>query len=242
MKKRLFLVLFSAVLILTNINYIRANAAVLLSDYNTNYSVKRFDGKVKINVLNKSIIVNEEIAQEILATIQVYMYIENNWDNIKVIKDMDLYNVKGRAVGKPGDILLAIIDLDNISVNGIIAGTLTSHVAMVDQDPTKVLEVMLGGVQNLENDWRTRYKKMLVLRPKTDKKTIMGAIAYGHTKLNTPLAFDFINKTRTDKFYCSQFVWRCYFNNGLDLDCNGGKAVFPYDFIGNKVSVVYKQG
>jgi uncharacterized protein YycO len=241
MKKKL-LSLLIAVCIFVSMGYKMADASTLQADYNMTYGSNHYNGGTLKGTFGISLSGNEEMRKELLAALQVYMDVENNWNSIKVERDMDLYRGSGKAVGKPGDILIAVVDLDNISMDKIMEGTLTSHAAMVDLDPSKVLEVMPGGVQNLANDWRTRYKKILVLRPKTDETTIRGAIAYGHFKLNTPLAFDFMNKTRTDHFYCSQFVWRCYYNNGLDLDANGGHAVFPYDFISDKVSIVYKQG
>ncbi|RCX12982.1 uncharacterized protein YycO [Anaerobacterium chartisolvens] len=183
-----------------------------------------------------------EVAEELIDTLKFQIDIEKNWDNLKVEKDMDLYNSPGRYVGKPGDILIAAVDPDNPDIEAIKMGSLTSHAAMVDKDPQKVLEVMPGGIQNAENDWKTRYKKILVLRPKTNEGTIKGAIEYGHSKLGLPFNFNFLDKTRTDKFYCSQYVWRCFIEKGLDLDRNGGKAVAPYDFISDKVTIVYKQG
>ncbi|AGK96649.1 YiiX/YebB-like N1pC/P60 family cysteine hydrolase [Clostridium pasteurianum] len=243
MKKRLILSLLIAVLISVNINYLSVDAAPLpIRSVNSGYTITKPDAQITIDDVKKSLNVPDEIAKEIVDTLQFQIKIDRNWDNLKVDKDMDLYNSTGKAIGKPGDILIAVFDADNTDINAIKMGSLTTHAAMVDSDPKKVLEVMPNGVQNVENDWRTRYKKILILRPKTNEETIKGAIEYGHTKINTPFNFDIFNKTTTDKFYCSQFVWRCYFNNGLDLDRNGGLAVFPYDFISHKTTIVYKQG
>lgn len=185
----------------------------------------------------------EEIYKETLSALRYQMYIELNWNNLKIEQDMDLYSSNDKALGKPGDILITVFDSDNHDINAICLGSLTTHAAFVDSDPSKVLEVLPGGVQNGENDWRTRYKKVLVLRPNLDKKTVTSAIEYGHTKIGTPFNFNFFDKTTTNKFYCSEFVWRCFMNSGVDLDGNGGKAVFPYDFIqSSRVSIVYKQG
>ncbi|WP_242855798.1 YiiX/YebB-like N1pC/P60 family cysteine hydrolase [Ruminiclostridium josui] len=158
---------------------------------------------------------------------------------------MDLYNSTDKWVGKPGDILITVFDKTNSDINAITMGSLTTHAAFVDSDPTKVLELFQDGIGNRVNDWRTRYKKILVVRPKVEPKIITDAIAYGHTKIGTPFSYfsNIFNKTKIDKYYCSQFVWDCYFKSGVDLDGNGGKAVFPYDFLrSDKVSIVYKQG
>ncbi|MED3648991.1 YiiX/YebB-like N1pC/P60 family cysteine hydrolase [Heyndrickxia sporothermodurans] len=47
--------------------------------------------------------------------------------------------------------------------------------------------------------------------------------------LNKPYNFAFGNKTTTDKFYCSQLVWRAWQLMGYDLDYNRGKFVWPGD-------------
>ncbi|AGK96278.1 YiiX/YebB-like N1pC/P60 family cysteine hydrolase [Clostridium pasteurianum] len=243
MKKRLILSLLSAVLISANINYSSVDALTLpIRSVNSGYTITKPDAQITIDDVKKSLNISDGIEKEIVDTLQFQIKIDENWDNLKVDKDMDLYNSTGKSIGKPGDILIAVFDDDNTDINAITMGSITTHAAMVDSDPTKVLEVFPDGVQNRENDWRTRYKKILILRPKTNEETIKGAIEYGHTKINTPFNYDLFNKTTTDKFYCSQFVWRCYFNNGLDLDRNGGLAVFPYDFISHKTTIVYKQG
>ncbi|EGD48370.1 hypothetical protein Cpap_2522 [Ruminiclostridium papyrosolvens DSM 2782] len=187
----------------------------------------------------------ESIYKEIIDTLSFQTYIEKNWDKLSVEKDMDLYNSTEKSVGKPGDILITVFDKTNTDINAITMGSLTTHSAFVDSDPTKVLELFQDGIGNRDNDWRTRYKKILVVRPKVDAKIIADAIAYGHTRVGTPFSYftNMFQKTKTDKYYCSQYVWDCYMKSGVDLDGNGGKAVFPYDFLrSDKVSIVYKQG
>ena len=231
MKKKL--ILLSAVFIFVNISYINVDAAPLTIN-SVNYgNTTDVSGGLKTAY---------EIRKEIEDTLKFQVKIDVNWNDLKVEKDMDLYNSKGKSVGKPGDILISVTDDKNTDINAIMMGSITTHAAMVDSDPQKVLEVYQNNVENRANDWRTRYKKVLILRPKTNEETIKGAIKYGHTKLGTHFNFDFFNKTTTKQFYCSQFVWRCYFNNGQDLDRNGGRAVFPYDLISDKATIVYKQG
>lgn len=187
----------------------------------------------------------KENAKEIEDSLMYQLYIEEVWNGLEVEKDMDLYNSNDKSLGKPGDILIAAVDKDNIDINAIKVGSLTTHAAFVDSDPSRVLELLQDGVLNCENDWRTRYKKVLVLRPNLDEKIISDAIAFGHTKVGTPFSYfsNLFDKTNTDKFYCSQFVWDCFLKAGVDLDENGGNAVFPYDLMrSDKVSIVYKQG
>lgn len=232
----------SLVLIVTNVNSLNVHASSSIDLSKLNYTINTPINEITIDDVKETLNVDDNIAAEIVDSLKFLIYIQNNWNDLKVEKDMDLYNSTDKSVGKPGDILIAGIDPDNPDKNAIKLGSLTTHAAMVDSDPKKVLEVMENGVNNLENDWRTRYKKILVVRPKTNKETINNAIKYGHTKIGTPFHLNIFNKLTTDEFYCSAYVWRCYFNSGLDLDRNGGKAVLPYDFISDKTTIVYKQG
>ncbi|KNY28907.1 YiiX/YebB-like N1pC/P60 family cysteine hydrolase [Pseudobacteroides cellulosolvens] len=236
MKKKLILSLLCAGIIAVNVNY----ASAFSFSKPINPDVKSFYDSIKSGINEV-----DAISKEMIDTLKFQTYIEKNWDNLVVEKDMDLYNSNEKYLGKPGDILICVIDKDNSDINAIMMGSLTTHSAFVDSDPQKVLELFQDGVKNAENDWRTRYKKVVVVRPKVDEKVIADAISYGHTKIGTPFSYfsNLFNKTKTDKFYCSQYVWNCYMNSGVDLDGNGGKAVFPYDFMrSDKVSIVYKQG
>lgn len=269
-KKIFALFLFNIVLIATNINSLNVNA-ISDSDPAANHDSStpilditngndnptntnkiedseitvedvQEDSEITVEDVQNDLDVDFTVAENILDALTFQIKIAIEWDDLKVEKDLDLYNSTDKALGKPGDILIAMVDLDNFDINAIKLGSITTHAAMVDSDPKKLLEVMPSGVQNVENDWKTRYKKTLVLRPQADEETIKSAIEYGHTQINIPYNYILLNKTRTDKFYCSQFVWRCYYNSGLDLDRNSGNAVFPYDLISDKTTIVYKQG
>ncbi|ACL77472.1 YiiX/YebB-like N1pC/P60 family cysteine hydrolase [Ruminiclostridium cellulolyticum] len=236
MKKKLFSSLLCAALIFANVIGSNVYAFDLKADSGLQSYISRPNADTKDA---------EAIYKEIIDTLSFQVYIEKNWNNLSVEKDMDLYNSTDKWVGKPGDILITVFDKNNSDINAITMGSLTTHAAFVDSDPTKVLELFQDGIAKRENDWRTRYKKILIVRPKVDPKIISDAIAYGYTKIGTPFSYftNMFQKTKIDKYYCSQFVWDCYLKSGVDLDGNGGKAVFPYDFLrSDKVSIVYKQG
>lgn len=44
----------------------------------------------------------------------------------------------------------------------------------------------------------------------------------------------FNKKFSTEEFYCSSFIWRIYFDLGIDLDKTFKFFVLPYDFLRNK--------
>lgn len=55
------------------------------------------------------------------------------------------------------------------------------------------------------------------------------ALIESRTHLDKPYNYDIFNKTTTEEFYCSQLVWRSYYDVGWDLDTDGGNAVLPDD-------------
>lgn len=50
-----------------------------------------------------------------------------------------------------------------------------------------------------------------------------------YDQLGKPYSFDYLNKYRTDQFYCSSLVWRSYADQGVDIDYDGGGFVAPDD-------------
>ncbi len=236
MKKRLISALLCAVLIAASVT----GSGAFAFDVKISPEIPAYVDVTKITPADA-----QAIYKEVKDTLSFQEYIQRNWNNLPIEKDMDLYNSKEAWVGKPGDILIAAIDPSNTDINAITMGSLTTHSAFVDSNPKMVLELFQDGIENHVNDWRTRYKKILVVRPKVDQKIIADAITYGHTRIGTPFSYftNMFEKTKIDKYYCSQYVWDCYLKSGVDLDGNGGKAVFPYDFLrSDKTSIVYKQG
>ncbi|MBE6056293.1 MAG: hydrolase, partial [Clostridium sp.] len=47
-----------------------------------------------------------------------------------------------------------------------------------------------------------------------------------------------LNKWTTNRFYCSQIVWRAWMEQGFDLDKDGGSAVLPNDLISDKLQIL----
>lgn len=94
-----------------------------------------------------------------------------------------------------------------------------------------------NGVRYWTNNFKKRYSDAKAYKVKdasAAKKS--AAVAYAKKQLYKPYNSSFFDKTRTDAFYCSQIVWRAYKSQGIDLDKNGGKAVWPTDLVSSKVT------
>lgn len=60
-----------------------------------------------------------------------------------------------------------------------------------------------------------------------------------------PYSYDILNKWRTDRYYCSSYVWRAYLEGTFgwaDLDSNGGWAVFPDDISASWDTYIFHVG
>ena len=63
------------------------------------------------------------------------------------------------------------------------------------------------------------------------------AASYAYQQIGKPYNYDFFDYTRTDKFYCSQLVWKAWKNRGWDL--NDGSVIFPSDIYEDDDSVMF---
>lgn len=162
-----------------------------------------------------------------------------------VVKDkqMETLFVKGNAIGNPGDIL---VTLDGTSSGFEWAG---GHTGIVSNMSGYVVESYgnqrLGsnGVRHWVNDWKTRYTKVKALwvdGAKANDYTYVAA--YNREQIGKAYNYNFFNISTTDRFYCSQLVWRAWYNRGWDLNY-GGSAVWPVDLIkSNHTIAYYSQG
>ena len=94
--------------------------------------------------------------------------------------------------------------------------------------------------------WLEKDRKILILRYKnmTDEfrtKLLENMKKYFGKKYEISS-----NKNNTDGFYCSQYIWYVYYITAkelgyeLDLDSDGGKYIFPYDFINSSfLNIIY---
>ncbi|SDX93257.1 YiiX/YebB-like N1pC/P60 family cysteine hydrolase [Thermoactinomyces sp. DSM 45892] len=65
------------------------------------------------------------------------------------------------------------------------------------------------------------------------------AASFSENSIGKPYSWSFLNKKRTDRYYCSSLVWRAWVNQGYDLDADGGGGVFPFDIDKSKKAIAY---
>lgn len=96
----------------------------------------------------------------------------------------------------------------------------TGHVAIVsDSQYRQTTEAYLnGGVQKYIRKWdnaKKFYKSMAIGSTSTRRAN---AVKYAVSKVGKPYNTNFFDKWTESKFYCSQLVWRAWYNQGIDID------------------------
>lgn len=163
-----------------------------------------------------------------------------NWDKEKQTKFSNKGDNINILIGGGGDILLT---LDSASSDS--SAWAGGHAGIV-YDSSTVIESFgnkgdLNGVRKWANNWTSRYTHFKQLRINgATSGEYSSAATYAAGRVGLPYNYDFFNVTTTTKFYCSQLVWRAWYNLGYNL--NDGGAVWPVDLDqSSKTYVVYMQ-
>ncbi|MDQ0417452.1 uncharacterized protein YycO [Croceifilum oryzae] len=98
-----------------------------------------------------------------------------------------------------------------------------------------------GGVQyQSRSKWPSDMKKWaayLVSGAKSDE--YQTAANWAEHSVGKDYSIAYLNKWRTDAYYCSSLVWRSWYNQGHDLDYDGGGAVTPPDIDKSEKAIAY---
>jgi len=132
------------------------------------------------------------------------------------------------SVGDTGDILITQ-DVDTckdwIGHAGIVS---TDSSYTMESWPEAYSPISEDGVQVYDNDW-SEYSPTWGLRVYyANSGDYDDAAEYAEDQEGKEYNWIFINRTRTDKFYCSQLVWRSWLEQGFDTD-DEGPIVWPAD-------------
>jgi uncharacterized protein YycO len=116
--------------------------------------------------------------------------------------------------------------------DGYVAWGFWRHTGIYNPDMTfdPILESDANGVHYSPEYKFKHYDIQAGLMPKPGYGYVaFNALQNAKTHLGKPYSYDFNNKWRTDKFYCSSLVWRGYYDAGWDIDSDGGDFVSPGD-------------
>lgn len=164
-------------------------------------------------------------------------YLQEINPQFKSSKARSLNRLSPSSLGVYGDILITPFGQSSSG------GSFTGHAGIVCLDSDYSMEAYTGdGVQRRVNDWKKRYPKVIDagIEGPAWKKHYVGAAQYAENRKGFGYNANIMNKWTTKKFYCSQLVWRAWYEQGFDLDKDGGNSVIPTDLISNKLRVFYK--
>jgi uncharacterized protein YycO len=95
---------------------------------------------------------------------------------------------------------------------GYIVESYAVGIPFVDEEPG----VVTSPIAKVDGFWDA--SDWAILRVKTDEGQKAGALEYGTNQRLKPYNWLFPDKWRTDKYYCTQLVWRSYEQQSIDLD------------------------
>lgn len=127
-----------------------------------------------------------------------------------------------------------------ISVNGSIGGLGTGHAAIRSSQDLQTIEAYpKDGVKRYDKKWnyeRKFYKAMAVGSTTSRREK---AAKYAESKVGKAYNNNFLDKWNETKFYCSQLVWRAWYNQGINIDNKPNDNIVSPVEIGNS-SNTYK--
>lgn len=176
---------------------------------------EKFDAKAHAIEAQKEIDKNNSEIDEIIKTWKVTMTPEEALEGKELeVEGNNFRSIQGqdRRVGTVGDILVT-----PIKVFSNTDRLFTGHAAIVDTNSDYTIESYPGdGVQRRTNDWKTRYSKYAATRVKgASSSNYKNAAKYAASKIGYGYAFPVVvSKYDTDRFYCSQIVWRAWMEQG----------------------------
>lgn len=136
-------------------------------------------------------------------------------ESLKNNSSKSLKRSQAASLGIVGDIL---VSYDKNS-SGIPLG-LPGHAAIVDIKTKRTIEswpqssTHSNGVQYCTNDWGDKEKVYGISVMGAGMIDRQSAVAYCVSKIGCPYNFFLYDYKREDTFYCSQLVWRAWFNQG----------------------------
>lgn len=145
---------------------------------------------------------------------------EEYFKNLGNRKEMKANAYRTNNLGETGDIL--------ITYKGEGTTWFHGHAAIVSTDKEKTVEAFKNsGVVERENDWNKSGSRHYRVKKSQEWERRIAA-SWARSYLKRPYEVSF-NKWRTDKFYCSQLVWRAWYNTGTNLAPSATLLVTPND-------------
>lgn len=112
------------------------------------------------------------------------------------------------------------------------------HAAIV-YNSEETVEAWSDGVKKMKNDWPAKWDNMAAMWVSGAEGSDYNSVGnYAYRQIGKPYNYVVYDYEREDQFYCSQLVWRAWYNRGWDLDDNRF-IIFPSDIYNDDDTVVF---
>lgn len=149
------------------------------------------------------------------------------------------------ALGTYGDILVSY-SFSSLGMNIGVPG----HAAIVSTISSQTVESYpksaghANGVRYYTNNWKSKSKVYGIRVRGANHKQYTNAAKYAMMQADArkPYNWNFFNKGTTEKFYCSQLVWRAWKNQGFEVDrmnLGNWEPVSPAELVGGSSTYVF---
>ncbi|MBU8715344.1 MULTISPECIES: YiiX/YebB-like N1pC/P60 family cysteine hydrolase [Brevibacillus] len=160
---------------------------------------------------------------------------KNAPEKYKEIQDEQSKQKALASSGKMGTVGDILITYDNET-----SGWNHGHAAIVRKSNDYIVEAWpKEGVRVYKNNWGSRFDSAYKFYVKgADDSDFTNAQKYAYSQLGKPYQLN-VQKHFTDAYYCSQLVWKAWYEQGFDVDADGGFLVTPADIDDSKLTVEY---
>ena len=159
--------------------------------------------------------------------------------------DAQILATSSNSIGTVGDILVSYTT-SSLGIDLAFMG----HAAIVASSSSKTIESYPesdgheNGVRVYTNDWKKRDKVYGLRVSGATMTNYRNAAQYAQNQADAkkPYNWNFFNKGTTEKFYCSQLVWRAWKEQGFDIDrmnLGNWEPVSPAELVGGSSTYTF---
>lgn len=148
------------------------------------------------------------------------------------------------SLGTYGDILVStLIDSGSVAFSGHAAIVSSSSSTTIESYAQNWGPINKDGVQKYSSNWGSKSGAFLVRPYGVSSAQFSSAAGYAASQVGKGYNWNFFDKNRADKFYCSQLVWRAWLNAGINTETGSvpNGVIAPADLVNSSNTDVVRR-